>query len=101
MKTEQLQPLDAEEKALMESLEAGEWQAMDKTELKATKALLENSAKETRKQLRMEKKQITIKLGISDIEFVKAKAQETGISYQNIISALVHNYTVGKVKLEI
>lgn len=100
MKTKQ-QPLDAEEKALMESLEAGEWQAMDKTEFKTAKALLENSAKETRKQQRMEKKQITIKLGVSDIEFVKAKAQETGISYQNIISALVHNYTVGKVKLEI
>lgn len=100
MKTKQ-QPLDAEEKALMESLEAGEWQAMDKTEFKANKTLLESSAKETRKQQRMEKKQITIKLGVSDIEFVKAKAQETGISYQNIISALVHNYTVGKVKLEI
>lgn len=100
MKTKQL-PLDAEEKALMESVEAGEWQALDKTEFKATKALLENSAKETRKQLRMDKKQITIKLGTADIEFVKAKAQETGISYQNIISALVHNYTVGKVKLEI
>jgi len=100
MKTKQ-PPLDAEEEALMESLEAGEWQAMDKIELKATKALLETSAKETRKQQRMEKKQITIKLGVSDIEFVKAKAQETGISYQNIISALVHNYTVGKVKLEI
>jgi len=97
MKTKQ-PPLDAEEEALMESLEAGEWQAMDKIELKA---LLETSAKETRKQQRMEKKQITIKLGVSDIEFVKAKAQETGISYQNIISALVHNYTVGKVKLEI
>lgn len=95
------QPLDAEEKALIESIEAGEWQAMDKIELKAHKTLLESSAKETRKQQRMEKKQITIKLGVSDIEFVKAKAQETGISYQNIISALVHNYTVGKVKLEI
>jgi len=101
MKTKQLHPLDADEQALMESFEAGEWQAMDKTELKMTKALLENSAKETRKQQRMEKKQITIKLGVADIEFVKIKAQETGISYQNIISALVHNYTVGKVKLEI
>ncbi len=101
MKTKQLHPLDADEQALMESFEADEWQAMDKTELKATKALLENSAKETRQQQRMEKKQITIKLGVADIEFVKAKAQETGISYQNIISALVHNYTVGKVKLEI
>lgn len=101
MKTEQLQPIDAEEQVLMESYEAGEWQSMDKTEFKMTKALLENSAKETLKQQRMEKKQITIKLGVSDIDFVKAKAKETGISYQNIISALVHNYTVGKVKLEI
>jgi len=54
MKTE-LQSLDAEENALMESAEMGEWQAVDKAELETTKALLETSAKETRKQQRMEK----------------------------------------------
>ncbi|KFL33175.1 MULTISPECIES: hypothetical protein [unclassified Sulfurospirillum] len=60
MKTE-LQSLDAEENALMESAEMDEWQAVDKAELETTKALLETSAKETRKQQRMEKKQISFK----------------------------------------
>lgn len=101
MKKNLFQPLDNEEKELMQSLEAGEWEVLGKNELKITKSTLESASAGARKQQRMEKKQITIKLGVADIEFVKAKAQETGISYQNIISALVHNYTVGKVKLEV
>lgn len=44
------QPLDEEEKALMESFEADEWQSEDKAECETTKALLETSAKEICKQ---------------------------------------------------
>jgi predicted DNA binding CopG/RHH family protein len=45
--------------------------------------------------------QINIQLNPVDISFVKAKAQETGIPFQAIIGALVHNYAIGKIKLEI
>ena len=48
-----------------------------------------------------EKKQISINIKVKDLEFIKQRANDIGISYQNIIQALLHNYTTGKCKLEI
>ncbi len=48
-----------------------------------------------------QKKQISINMKQSDLDFLKQRANDIGISYQNIIQALVHNYTTGKLKLNI
>jgi len=48
-----------------------------------------------------QKKQISINIKQSDLDFIKQRASDIGISYQNIIQALVHNYSVGKVELKI
>ncbi len=48
-----------------------------------------------------EKKQISINLKKSDLDFIKTKAREIGISYQNIIQTLVHNYATNKVEIKI
>ena len=48
-----------------------------------------------------EKKQISINLKKSDLEYIKQRANDIGISYQNIIQTLVHNYATNKIKLEI
>jgi len=37
----------------------------------------------------------------ADLDFIKQKANDIGISYQNIIQALVHNYANGKLELKI
>ena len=47
------------------------------------------------------KKQISINLLERDLKIIKSKAMETGIPYQTMIGALVHNYAVGKIKLEV
>jgi predicted DNA binding CopG/RHH family protein len=47
------------------------------------------------------KKQISINLKLSDLEVVKAKARTIGISYQNIIQTLVHNYANNKLELRL
>jgi predicted DNA binding CopG/RHH family protein len=57
-------------------------------------------AKETR-QYNQEKKQISINLKRADLDMVKQRADNIGISYQNIIQALVHNYTTNKISLNI
>ena len=44
------------------------------------------------------KKPISIRLLESDIYLLKQKALATGISYQNIIQSLVHQYTHGKIQ---
>jgi len=48
-----------------------------------------------------EKKQISINLKRSDLDYVKQRANDIGISYQNIIQALIHNYTTQKISLNI
>jgi len=48
-----------------------------------------------------EKKQISINLKKSDLDYIKTKAREIGISYQNIIQTLVHNYVTNKVEIKI
>ena len=50
--------------------------------------------------MKNDKRQTTIRFSVSDLAIVKAKAKDIGIGYQNLIQALVHNYAMGKVKLE-
>jgi len=67
--------------------------AFNNEEIKAT-------AKETLDYLN-EKKQISINLKKSDLDFIKQRAKDIGISYQNIIQALVHNYSTNKIELKL
>ncbi len=48
-----------------------------------------------------EKKQISINLKRADLDYVKQRAKDIGISYQNIIQALVHNYRTHKLELKL
>lgn len=43
------------------------------------------------------KKAVNIRLPESDIYLLKQKALENGLSYQNIIQTLIHQYTHGKI----
>lgn len=44
------------------------------------------------------KKPISIRILENDLYLLKQKALQTGISYQNIIQSLIHQYTHGKIK---
>lgn len=48
-----------------------------------------------------QKKQISINIKQSDLDFIKQRANDIGISYQNIIQTLIHNYSTGKLKLRV
>lgn len=85
---------DVEEKAILDALEQDKLvRSVDVDEeislaRKATKEYLSKS------------KNITIRLSLSDVTTVKNRAQEIGIPYQTIISSLVHQYAIGRIKLE-
>lgn len=85
--TEELELLDAIENDNIQSV------PFDNTDIK-------KMAKQTR-EYRQEKKQISINLKRSDLDMVKQRADNIGISYQNIIQALIHNYTTNKITLNI
>jgi len=82
----------------LEILEAFEGGKVEKAEFDNKK--IKEMASKTHKMLN-QKKQISINIKTSDLEYIKQKAKDIGISYQNIIQALVHNYTTGKLKINI
>jgi predicted DNA binding CopG/RHH family protein len=57
-------------------------------------------ARKATKEYLSKSKNITIRLSLSDVTTVKNRAQEIGIPYQTIISSLVHQYAIGRIKLE-
>jgi predicted DNA binding CopG/RHH family protein len=50
------------------------------------------------KEYAAKKKAISIRLPESDIYLLKQRALATGLSYQNIIQSLVHQYTHNQIK---
>ncbi len=48
-----------------------------------------------------EKKQISINLKRADLDYIKQRANDIGILYQNIIQALVHNYSTKQLTLKL
>lgn len=61
---------------------------------------IKTMADETLEYLK-QKKQISINIKQSDLDFIKQRANDIGISYQNIIQTLIHNYSTGKLKLRV
>lgn len=86
---------DADEKELLNAIEKGDIEKVpfDNEQIK-------KMASDSLDYLN-QKKQITINMKQSDLDFVKQRAKDIGISYQNIIQALIHNYAHGKVELKI
>ena len=56
-------------------------------------------AKISAKEYLTKSKNITLRLNIADLNGIKMKASETGIPYQTLINALIHQYVVGTVRL--
>ena len=88
-------PYTKEELELLDAVENGELQSVD-----FDNDVIKAEAKKTEEYLK-QKKQISINMKQADLDFIKQKANDIGISYQNIIQALVHNYANGKLELKI
>jgi len=84
-----------EEQELLDAIETGE-----PMRVPFDNEAIKTMADETLSYLN-EKKQISINLKRSDLDFIKQRAKDIGISYQNIIQALVHNYSTNKLELKL
>jgi predicted DNA binding CopG/RHH family protein len=89
-----MQKYTAEESALLDAIESGEFKSVDNLKDELAKA------KQAAKNTITKNKNINIRISESDIAKLKARSIEVGIPYQTIVSALIHNYTTGKIKLE-
>jgi predicted DNA binding CopG/RHH family protein len=85
------EPIDQEEKDLMESIERDEWQPVKKFKKEKEKAI--EAARNTLKK----DKRINLRLTQKDYHQIQIKAIEEGVPYQTLISSLVHKYLNGSL----
>ena len=82
------EPMDDEERSLMDAIERGDTKPVPAEELDAIKASIRGPAHN-----------ITIRMNDADIEGMKAKASRLGTNYQTLIKTLVHRYLTGGVTI--
>jgi len=86
MANSEFDPMDEEERLLMEAIERGDTEPLPKEEVDRIKASIRGSAHN-----------LTIRMKDADIEGMKAKAARLGTSYQTLINSLIHRYLNGGV----
>ena len=84
--------LTQEEKEIVDYIESGTAQSVENVKEEISRFT------QMAKEQTSKKKAISIRLSESDLYLLKKKALATGISYQNIIQSLVHQYTHDKIK---
>lgn len=92
MNTKTFEPIDKEEKELMESIERDEWKPVKNTKQEKDKAVAA-----ARKTLKKDKR-INLRISEKDYHQIKIKAIEEGIPYQTFISSIIHKYLNGSLR---
>ena len=86
------EPIDEEEKDLMESIDNDEWRSVKN--FKKEKGNAELAARNTLKK----DKRINLRLTQKDYHQIQVKAIEEGIPYQTLISSIIHKYLNGSLE---
>jgi predicted DNA binding CopG/RHH family protein len=84
--------LTEEERALLESVERGDWRTV--RGLAKEKSRYEAAARAT---LRKDKR-VNIRMTERDLLRFKKKAEEEGLPYQTLISSVLHKYISGRLE---
>lgn len=85
-------PIDKEEKELMESIERDEWKPVKNIKQEKDKAVAA-----ARKTLKKDKR-INLRISEKDYHQIQIKAIEEGIPYQTFISSIIHKYLNGSLR---
>jgi predicted DNA binding CopG/RHH family protein len=85
-------PLDKEEKELIESLERGEWrEARTATEQKKrARSYADATIKKD--------KRMNVRISERDLKNLKIRALEEGLPYQTLVSMVLHKFVSGRLK---
>lgn len=89
--------LDAEEQAIENALERGEYVSVP--DLEESKKLLRQAAINTIRKRK--EKSITLRINDLDLSKIKAKAAKKRIPYQTLLGLLISQYAEGDIKLSI
>jgi predicted DNA binding CopG/RHH family protein len=83
--------LDAEEKELLTSYEADEWQSVANVE--AEKQAYKEYATATFKK----DKRVNIRISSKDLDAIQKRALEEGLPYQTLITSVLHKFLNGRL----
>jgi predicted DNA binding CopG/RHH family protein len=83
--------LDAEEKELLTSYEADEWQSVGNVE--AEKQAYKEYATATFKK----DKRVNIRISSKDLDAIQKRALEEGLPYQTLITSVLHKFLNGRL----
>lgn len=86
--------LDAEEKELLRSLDAGEWKPVANQE--AERKRYQSYARYTLKKLNKNRR-VNIRLNELDLGALRRKAHEEGLPYQSLMASVLHKYVTGRL----
>ena len=81
---------DDEEKELIEAYEKGEFEPVEDQER------VKREAQEAARRYLKKEARINIRLSNSDLTMLKARAAEEGLTYQSLISSILHKYVAGR-----
>ncbi len=84
--------LDKEERELLESFKAGEWESV--AEKKREIGRFQNCARATFKKDR----RINVRISSKDLDALQKRALEEGIPYQPLVSSILHKYVSGRLR---
>ena len=87
--------LTQEEQEIVDYIESGKAQSIENVKEEISRFT------QMAKEQTSKKRAISIRLSESDLYLLKKKALTTGISYQNIIQSLVHQYTHDKIHVSL
>jgi predicted DNA binding CopG/RHH family protein len=93
MNEKHFEPLDTEEKELMESIENNEFVSVSEKKEEQIKDAIERANATLKKDKRM-----NIRISERDLKNLKIRALEEGIPYQTLVSMVLHKYLSGKLK---
>ena len=80
--------LDREERALVKSVERGEWRSA------ASKTTVKRYVQAARRTLKKDRR-VNIRISQTDLENLRVRAYEEGLPYQTLISSVLHKYVAG------
>ena len=83
--------LSKEEKALLDAVEAGEFESvLSEARKKELEAIASNTFKKD--------KRINIRISNRDLTAIQSRASEEGIPYQTFVSSIIHKYISGSLQ---
>jgi len=83
--------LDADEQAILESVERGEWRSTRDLDRERS-AYARDAAATFRRDRR-----INIRISSRDLDAIQKRAFEEGLPYQTLIASVLHKYATGRL----